>query len=386
MSKAINIGFVPLTDAAPLILAVEMGFAEEEGLSINLVREHNWSSVRDKLSFGVLDGAHILLPMALAMSLGLAPAPNKIDIPIILNMNGNSFVAGNKLTKKIKAVGGVFGKTKDIGEALITLTQESPIRVAVPFLQSMHVTMLRHLISQLGHTPETVFDFHVCAPSSIEMALNTGNVDAFMVGAPWATNAIDNGSGHLMLTSNSIWQGAPEKAFGIRRQWLDEHRNEAEQMVRVLYRAANWVSNPSNASVASEILSNPKYLDLDTNHIESNLRGDILVKSNGMTINEPLALQFDAKRIGFPWKSTAAWIAEQNAPYWGVSIEDARTIAREACRTDIYRSALESVKAPLPSANEKVEGSLKARTSVSGFHEPIFGPDAFFDGITFDVA
>ncbi len=386
MTRQINAGFVPLTDAAPLIVAHELGFAEEEGLTLNLIREHSWATIRDKLAFGVFDAAQLLLPIAFELPHSLGPARTHIDVPLFLNMNGNSFVASNSLASRLAEAGSVFGDARSLGEAIVKLGQDRPLRVAVPFMQSMHVTMLRYLVKQLGHAPDDVLEFFVSPPSQIETVLCAGDVDAFMVGAPWATNAVENGSGQLMLTSNSIWQGAPEKALGIPHDWLEDNRGDAEALVRALYRAGVWSAQRSNAAVLSEILSRDTYLDLNASVIEQYIRGHISISAHGNTVIDPMALQFDLMRIGFPWKSSAAWIAEQNAPYWGLTPEEARTTARKVCRTDVYRSALESMYVPMPFANEKVEGSLLVQTTVPGQGDPVLGPDAFFDGSIFEVA
>lgn len=386
MSVAINIGFVPLTDAAPVIIAHEMGFAREEGVTLNLSRELNWSTVRDKLSFGILDGAHVLLPLACSLSLGAGAVQCDIDIPIVLNMNGNAFVANHTLATQMTDAGSRLGDARCVGQALITLSQKAPIRVGVPFVDSMHVTMLRYVISSLGANPDAVFDFKVSSPSEIENLLRAGLVDAFMVGAPWGTKAVENNTGRLMLTSNAIWQGAPEKVLGLRRVWTNDNATKATALTRALYRSANWLADHANASVASEILSRPAYLDMDATTIEYGLRSEVLVSPNGATTKDPLALQFDAKRIGFPWQSSIGWVAAQNAKYWNLDPKEAYQVAASYCRPDIYRSALESIYGPSPSANSKLEGSLDQQVSVAGVNEPVLGPDAFFDGEIFDPA
>ncbi len=386
MTHSITIGFVPLTDAAPLIVAHEMGFAKEEGLDVNLLREQSWASIRDKLSYGIIDAAHLLLPMAIGMSLGVAPVKTQIDFPLVLSMNGNGFVASAKLAVALKAIGSRIGDAQSFGRAMIKLSHSQPIPVAVPFLQSMHVTMLRHLITQMGGRPEDVFDFRVASPSKIEQLLTDGDVDGFMVGAPWASSAVENSAGQLMLTSNTIWQGAPDKVLGLRHDWVQENTEAAIRLTRAIYRAANWASEHSNSAVVSEILSRPCYLDLAANLIENNLCGETIVNQSGQQIIDPLAQRLDARCIGFPWQSAAAFIAQKNAAYWDIDPKCARHMASKICRPDIYRQALESVGAPLPSANQKVEGSLHFETEVPGLNNPVLGPDAFFNGKTFDPA
>lgn len=386
MSAQVNIGYVPLMDAAPLIVAVEMGLAAEEGLHINLMRENSWSSVRDKLTYGLLDGAHLLYPMAIAMTLGKGTSPSQIDVPMVMSMNGNSFVASNEFASKLRDKGADGQDAKLLGEALIKCSEDRPIRVAVPFLHSMHVTMLRYLISELGGEVETTLDFMVCPPSLIEDMLAAGEIDAFMVGAPWGANAVDNGVGEMMLASSAIWQAAPEKVLGLRHEWMSNNPKVAQSLVRVLYRAGVWISEVKNASVVSELLSRPKYLNLNASLLERALTGEILLNGKGKTMRDPLALLLDADRVGFPWQSGADWIAKQNAPYWDEDPLACSMIAQGLCRPDIYRKSLESLMAPMPASNAKLEGSLTEATSVAGQNDPVFGPDAFFNGEIFDPA
>jgi len=205
-----------------------------------------------------------------------------------------------------------------------------------------------------------------------------------MVGAPWWTKAVENGSGRLLLTSNSIWQGAPEKVLGLRSDWLQANEVAATRLTRAVYRAGNWISDVSNTSVVSEFLSKRAYLDMDAATIEYNLRNSIVANAEGALIHDPLALQFDAQRIGFPWQSSIGWIAKQNAKYWGVEPKYAYQVAAAQCRSDIFRNAVESLSGPIPTASAKLEGSLRQATPAPGLNNPIFGPDAFFDGEIFD--
>jgi len=386
MSAQVNIGYVPLMDAAPLIVAVEMGLAAEEGLHINLMRENSWSAVRDKLTYGLLDGAHMLYPMAIAMTMGIGATASRIDVPMVLSMNGNSFVASTGFAAKLRDQGADGQDAHLLGQALIKCAKTRPIRVAVPFLHSMHVTMLRYLVSNLGGDVDQTLDFMVCPPSLIEDMLAAGEIDAFMVGAPWGTNAVDNGVGEMMLASSAIWQAAPEKVLGLRHEWLADNPQMAESLVRVLYRAGKWVSDIKNASVVSELLSRPKYLNLNASLLERALTGEIVLNGKGKTMRDPLALILDSDRVGFPWQSGADWIAKQNAPHWGENSLAVAQVAQGICRTDVYRQSLESLMVPMPASNAKVEGSLIEAKSVVGQNDPVFGPDAFFSGEIHDPA
>ena len=386
MTYRLVIGYVPLTDAAPVIVAHELGFAEEEGLELTLLRENSWSSLRDKLAYGVVGAAHLLSPMAIAMSLGLGPVRGLIDVPFVLNLNGNAFVAGQAMAQNLLGFGAKFGDAASFGKAAIQFAKKRPLRIGVPFLTSMHVSMLRLLVERLGGDAGDVFDFVVSPPSLIEEVLKSGEIDAFMVGAPWGSRAVDRGVGRLMLTSNSIWQAAPEKVLAMPHDAIEDNPETAWRLVRALHRASVWSSQRQNFSTLSEILSRERYLNVGADIIEQVVRGKMALDNSGAIASDRSAILFGGTNVSFPWKSAAELIAMQEAPYWGVPRPLARKAARNAFRTDIYRQALEPLNIALPNGSSKLEGSLTEATYVPASRELELGPDAFFDGYIFDPA
>ncbi|PCH95170.1 MAG: hypothetical protein COB84_06560 [Rhodobacteraceae bacterium] len=171
MMRTVTVGFVALTDAAPLIVAKELGFAEEEGLDLHLSRENSWSAIRDKLSFGLIDAAHMLSPMAIAMSLGLGTAKSPTHAVMVLSQNGNSFLAGQELHKELTALGAKPFDAASLGAALIARAQTRPVKIAVPFMTSMHVALLQFLVQSCGGDPRQCLDFVVSPPHMVDRVL-----------------------------------------------------------------------------------------------------------------------------------------------------------------------------------------------------------------------
>jgi NitT/TauT family transport system ATP-binding protein len=385
MTLVLECGFLPLTDAAPLIIAAEMGFAEEEGIALRLQRENNWASIRDKIAFGIYPVAHMLSPMALAMSLGLGPVNTTIDVPIVLNMNGNALVASHTFTDRLKEADVRFNDPASVGRALIRLGRQERIRIGVPFMQSMHVAMLRFLITQLGVQPSEVIDFKVAPPPLLGHVLAANEVDAFMVGAPWGSKAVEDGVAQLILNSSTLWNAAPEKVLGVNRHWSDNNPDLLDRFLRALHRAGVWIANNRSTEALGEILAKPKYIDVNADIIEQALHGRLALNQSGSFVMDPLAIRFGDTSISFPWQSGAVWIAHNEANSWGVSREQAHTAALDCFRPDIYRRALAGIGAPLPLGDQKVEGLFGVAETVPSYNDLLLGPDRFFDGTVFDL-
>ncbi|GHA43487.1 nitrate transporter [Amylibacter ulvae] len=379
MTTPIHCGFIPLTDAAPLIVAHELGFAEEENIALNLTREHSWSSIRDKLAFGVYDAAHMLAPMPIAMSLGKGQVNSKIIAPMVLSMNGDSFVFRTNGEAPPR-----FNDTNDFIQYLVKQSADAPIRIGVPFMHSMHVALLRFLIKQSGLNPAEVVDFSVAPPFVLAEVLKSGEVDGVFVGAPWGAQITDSGTGSLALNGSAIWAAAPEKVLGVRHEWGERNKTVLHRLIRAIYRAQLWIERPSSQDTLCEILARSKYVGIQADLIQQAFSGQMVLDAKGRVGHDPLALRIGGSSVGFPWISAAIWIAQNEASAWGVDEKWAIETAKNCFRPDIYRDALMSISTPMPDGNSKVEGTLNERQTINAAQDYYLGPDRFYDGSVFD--
>ncbi|MEM9210531.1 MAG: CmpA/NrtA family ABC transporter substrate-binding protein [Pseudomonadota bacterium] len=382
----VSLGYVPLTDAAPLIIAKELGFAQKEGISLILTRETNWSAIRDKLSVGLIQGAHLLCPMAIAMRLGLGPIPRSIIAPIVLNLNGNTFVTSLDVARRLDEAGIGFNQPKPLGRWVIQQGKSQAFRVGVPYPISMHATILRYWIRSLGVDPKAVLDLRVLPPSLMREGLEAREIDAFMVGAPFGSEAAESADAVVAMTSSAIWAAAPEKVLAIDEEWADANPGTGDALVRAIYNAGLWAGRNENHSVLAEILARPEYLGVGASHIEQMLSGHLTLDPKGSIASVPDAIRFGGSNVSFPWQSQALWIATQEAENWGISLGTAKAAATETFRPDIFRRAMSETDAPLPNASQKVEGALGRKTTVPANREMSLGPDYFFDALVFDPA
>lgn len=379
---ALDVGFVALVDAAPLIVAREIGFASEEGLALQLHRAPSWSALRDRLVWGDHQAAHMLAPMPIALTAGLGGVPVRIDVLSILSVNGDMIGVGPDLARRIGTGSLDPLDAFAVGRALAG-AMDGRLRIGVPFPFSMHAELLAYWMQALG-MPDG-FEIRTVPPPDMVEALIGGEIDAFCVGEPWGSVAVERGAAELILSTSAIWQFAPEKVLAVRHDWVEANRETAFRLMRAVWRAAQWMAQPANSITASEILARTAYLDLAPEIIERSLLGRFVVNGHGSEHRIPHCPEFFAGAATFPWRSQALWIAEALARRTGADAQHLRAAARSVFRADLYREALGPIGADLPGASEKLEGALQHRTEVSSsLGKLVLGPDRFFDGRVFD--
>ncbi|MFY0310591.1 CmpA/NrtA family ABC transporter substrate-binding protein [Leisingera sp. D0M16] len=379
-------GYVPLTDAAPLIAAQEMGFAAEERLTLDLHRAPSWSSLRDMLAFGQVDAAQMLAPVPVAAALGLGGASAQFSVLSVLSVNGTVIGVSSRLASKMAAAGYSFsfGDAVAAGRALAAASG-GELRIGVPFPFSMHAELLAYWLDGLGLDPSQDIGIRTVPPPLMADAIRRGGIDAFCVGEPWGSIAVEQGAGALLLPGRAIWSFAPEKVLAVRSNWAETEPSLSGRLIRALWRAGRWLADPSSRSLAAEILSSREYLDLPAEIIERGLLGKFTVTAQGLQREAPGFVGFHDGAAGFPWRSQAQWIALQLAKRNGLDPQAALEKAEHVFRSDLYRKALSGTGAELPGASSKLEGALDAGTLAAGESEPVaLLPNRFFDGRVFD--
>ncbi len=373
--RVLTCGYVPLVDCAPLIIAKELGFASEEGLDLNLVRQPSWSALRDMLALGHLDAAQMLSPMPVAMSLGMGGLTADIETLMVLSVNGTVFGASNTLAADLGDT--TFGDATGLLNSLSKRTDG--LRIGVPFPYSMHRLLLSYWAAG---RPDLKIDTVTVPPPRMADAVADGHVDAFWVGEPWGSAIVHRGVGQLMMTGRDVWAFAPEKVLAARKTWVMNNPDTVRQLMRAVYGAAKWLDAAKNKPLAIEILGRSEHLNLSSDLIDPAVTGYLLPHTSHSPVEVERFLLFHKHAAHFPWRSQAAWIASQlGAEPEGIAR------AKELFRTDLYRQNLGASGADMPGASEKIEGSLRFKTAVASSRgHMILAPDAFFDGKTFDFA
>lgn len=383
MTVTLSLGFVPLVDAAPLLLAKAVGFAEEEGLVLDLVPAPSWAALRDLLAQGVVAAAQMLAPVPVAQALGLG-GPSRFEALSVLNLNGNAFGVSQALAGRMQ--GHDFALNDAQGAGMAMLAAAGPgLRIGVPFAFSMHRELVEYWLEGLGQPLPAGLQIITVPPPLIPDALAAGEVDAFCVGEPRGSLAVDRGVGTLLLPTSAIWACAPEKVLAARAGWAEAEPDIAGRLLRAVWRAGRWLDEAKNHSVASEILAQPGRLEVPAEVIERSLMGRLVISAAGEEREVPDFLRFHSGAAGFPWRSQAAWIGARFARRHGLKERWAQGLAAAVFRSDLYRLHLGPAGADLPAASAKVEGSLERPTPVASSRgKLILPPDRFFDAQVFE--
>jgi NitT/TauT family transport system ATP-binding protein len=383
MSRRVDVGYLPLLDAAPVIIAAEMGFAHEEGLALALHRETSWAALRDRLLWGRYDAAHMLAPVVIAQTAGIGVGDAAVDALLVHSVNGDMVGAGPALAEEVSAAGGDFLDAVATGRALAAVAAGRPLRFGVPFPLSMHAALVGCWLDGVGASGG--LSLVTVPPPRMGAAMAAGEIDAFCVGEPWGSVAVEMGAAHLILPGAAIWQFAPEKVLAMTRRTVEAEPDLAAALMRAIWRGARWLGEPAHAMAAAEVVGAEGYLDVSPEILERTLVGRLVVDGHGREVRVPRAIEFFSGAANFPWRSQALWIAEEMARSTGADRTRLRAAARASFRADLFRSVLGPIGADLPGASEKLEGAMADQTAVaSTLGGLVLGPDRFFDGRVFD--
>ncbi|MFM7344695.1 MAG: CmpA/NrtA family ABC transporter substrate-binding protein [Tagaea sp.] len=387
--RTLTLGFVPLADCAPLVVARERGFFERFGLSVDLTREASWATVRDKVAVEALDGAQMLAAMPLAATLGLDGLRAPMVTGLSLDLNGNGIVLSRALWAEMAPA---RETPAAIGEALArTVASRAArglpkLRLAVTFPHSSHNYLLRHWLAASGIDPDADLRLTIVPPPRMLAHLIEGDIDGYCVGAPWGQIAVDLGVGRLALTTYDVWNNHPEKVLGVTRAWAERHPNTHLALVMAVLSACRWLDAPENRLDAARLLAQTRYVDAPVEALEATLGGRLLTGAGVRAL--PDFHVFHRYAANFPWRSHALWALAQMRR-WGQigSGVDDRALADAVYRPDIHRAAARRIGLDAPDADFKSEGTHPASHTVEGVLGPIaLGPDLFCDGAIFDPA
>lgn len=389
MTTTLKIAFLPLTDAAVLVAARERGFAEEEGLALDLVRTTSWATLRDRLVFGQVHAAQMLAPLAVAVTLGLSQQPAALAAPYKLNVNGNMLVMASDFAQALEPdiasrLGDPLGAAHDFAAA-IGLWRRKPV-IGVVHRFSSHSLMLRYWLASAGVDPDRDVVLRVLPPSLTVEAMRAGEIDGFIAGEPWGSAAIEAGLAETVAIGERIWRRGVEKVLTFRESWLEESPETVDRLLRALVRAAAWCDDPANHVMLANLLADPRYIDQPADLIVRALTGQIVARAGEAPLVNPDFMLFSREAAPFPWRSQALWIYSQLIRWNMVEYDPATAVKAGAVfRPDIYRRALADSGVAMPGASMKVEGAVGAPLPVGSRQgELTLGPDRFFDGRMFD--
>jgi two-component system, oxyanion-binding sensor len=348
MTVPLHIGFIPLVDAAALIVAVDKGFTAAEGLDVTLVREVSWSNVRDKLNIGLFDAAHLLAPVAIASSLGLGHVKVPIAAPFNLGLNGNAITVSRALHAAIMAE--IDGDRFDPMATATALSRvvakrrksgAEPLTFGMTFPFSTHNYQLRFWMAAGGVDPDDDVRLVVLPPPYMVDSLASGHVDAFCVGAPWNSIAVDHGVGHILHFVSDILVRAAEKVLAVRQNWSEKNPEVVAALIRAASRAAEFIEQPENRGEAARILSAAERIGVDADVIQRTLDGRLKISPDGTMRESSRYLLVGREDAARPDPVQAAWLYAQMVRWGQASFSpEALKTAKHVFRPDLYDAAL----------------------------------------------
>ncbi|MCE8012652.1 MAG: CmpA/NrtA family ABC transporter substrate-binding protein [Billgrantia sp.] len=327
----LDIGFIPITCATPIIMAHPMGFYERYGLDVNVIKAAGWALIRDNSLNDRFDAAHMLTPMPLAMTLGAGSSSRHFVAPAIENVNGQAIVLHNDHQDKRDPAqwrGFTFG---------------------VPFEYSMHNFLLRYYVAEHGLDPDRDIQIRVIPPPEMVANLRAGNIDGFLSPDPFNQRAVYERIGFIHLLTKEIWDGHPCCAFATSARFARENPNTYGALLRAIVDATQYSSDPANRAEIAEAIAPAAYLNQPVTVIEQVLTGRF-ADGLGNVQNVPDRIDFDP----FPWHSMAIWILTQMKRWGYINGDiDYQQIARDVYLATDAREVMRELGYDAPEENAR---------------------------------
>lgn len=391
--STLDIGFIPLSDCAPLAIAYEKGFFERHGLRVTLRREASWASIRDKTVLGLFDAAHMLYPMPIASTLGIGGVKCPMVTAICLSLGGNAITVSNMLHDEMLGVSSDFTTDRATSAAALKKTIESrdaagkgPLRFGVVFPTSTHHYELRFWMASAGIDPDRDVEIMVVPPPEMPNAMRSGKIDGYCVGEPWNSYAVERSWGKTLITKQELWNNAPEKVLGTTKKWADTHPRTHRALVRAVLEACVWADKQSSREEVASIIAQPSYIDAPLSTVKMSMLDQFRYELDSKAEPRPDFMSFHRYAANFPWHSHAKWFATQMLR-WGqiASTPSFTSLAEQVMLTELYREAAKELGVASPLVNNKSEGTHNNHWVLEDATSPIkMGSDQMIGRIFFD--
>ncbi|MFG1182246.1 CmpA/NrtA family ABC transporter substrate-binding protein [Xanthobacter sp. DSM 14520] len=373
-TKAI-LGYIALMDASPLVIAKEKGFFAKHGVpDVEVNKQASWGATRDNLVLGGekngIDGAHILSPMPYLISAGKV-TQNNVPTPMVilarLNLDAQGISVSNeykdlKVTADASALKTAFAKKRADGKE---------VKIAMTFPGGTHDLWIRYWLASAGIDPDKDVSTIVVPPPQMVANMKVGTMDAFCVGEPWNEQLVNQGIGFTACTTGEIWKNHPEKALGMRADFVEKNPNTTRAILMAVMEAQQWCDKMENKQELAEIVGKRQWFNVPVADIIGRLKGDINYGNGRVEKGTDLYMKFWKEHASYPFKSHDAWFITEDIR-WGKfePSTDINALVNKVNREDIWRDAAKALGV--------AAADIPAGTSR--------GKETFFDGKVFDPA
>lgn len=370
-----KLGFIALTDAAPLFVADEKGFFARHGMTeVEVLKQSSWGTTRDNLVLGSarngIDGAHILTPMPYLISSGAMTA-NNVQVPMYilarLNLAGQCISVGNEYKDlKVGTDAGAF-------KAALAAKRASgkAVNAAMTFPGGTHDMWIRYWLAAGGIDPTRDIATIVVPPAQMVANMKVGSMDTFCVCEPWNRQLINQGIGYTANTTGELWHNHPEKAFAMRADYVDANPNATKALIKAVMEAQMFCEDPANREEVARICAKRRWINAPFEDIVDRMRGDFDYGTGRVVENSPQQMRYWKDQASYPFQSHDLWFLTENIR-WGYLPKDfdMKGWVGKVNREDLWRQAAQELGV--------AASDIPASTSR--------GVETFFDGKVFDPA
>jgi nitrate/nitrite transport system substrate-binding protein len=348
----VKLGFIPLTDCSPIIMAKELGLFKKYGVEVVVTKESSWANVRDKILTGELDGAHCLYSMPFSVYTGVGgKAGSEMKIAMMLNVNGQAITLSKDFCGKV----GFKQMNKVTPVVAAKLKAEKEVTFAMTFPGGTHDLWLRNWMSVAGLNQKAVKIITIPPPQMVAN-MKVGNMDGYCVGEPWGGVAVKQGVGFTQVASQDIWKDHPEKALVVNKDFSAKRRADLVKVMKAVMEACKWLDVPANRKKAAAIIGKAPYVNAPADVIEARLMGDYNLGCNlGVEVYDNDYMLFHKGGIvNFPRKSHAIWAMAQFVRFGYLKeAPNYAAIADKLILDDLYKEVAASMKIKVPNDDMK---------------------------------
>lgn len=362
-----KLGFIALTDSAPLIIAKEKGFFTKYGMTdVEISKQKSWPVTRDNLKIGSsgggIDGAHILSPMPYLLTIN-----DKVPMYLLarLNINGQAISVAEKF-KDLK----IGLQSKLLKESVNKAkADKKSLKVAMTFPGGTHDLWMRYWLAAGGINPDQDVILQAVPPPQMVANIKVGTVDAFCVGEPWNAQLVSQKLGYTALSTGELWNDHPEKAFAMRQDWVDKNPNATQALLMAIMEAQQWCDQAENKEEMCKICADRKYFNVAVADILERAKGNIDYGDGRKEQNFAYRMKYWEDNASYPYKSHDTWFLTEEIR-WGYLPKDTKVkeIVDQVNREDLWKQAAKAL------------GVAAAEIPASSSR----GVETFFDGVKFD--
>ena len=340
----VKIGFIPLTDCAPVVVAAEMGFDKKYGIKITPSKEASWAAIRDKTVNGELHAAHVLYGLIYGVQMGIGGQQKDMAILATLNNNGQ----GITLSSQLKDKGVKDGKSlKRVME-----NENRDFTFAQTFPTGTHAMWLNYWLAAHGINPVKDVKNIVVPPPQMVANMRIGNMDGYCVGEPWNARAIYDKLGFTVATSQDIWTDHPEKVLGTTAEFVAKNPNTSRAIVMAILEASKYIDATANRAKVAELISGKSYVNAPKDVILGRFLGDY-DNGIGKKWKDPNYMKFyNDGAVPFPYLSDGMWFLTQHKR-WGMlkSDPDYLAVSKKINQIELYKEAAAQVGVSVPKSD-----------------------------------